>query len=79
MEEIILSILKEGQSAIINRVQEMDLKINRRLIALGFVKNQKILVVKNFKKSKNMLVAVRGCCFTIDYSIADRVFVCSRG
>ena len=80
MENIVkLSSLKSGNKTIIKNVDEINEKMNRRLIELGFVKNQKIEILKNFNKAKNMLVCVRGCVLSIDYFIADKVVVYGGG
>ena len=52
--------------------------MNRRLIELGFVKNEKIKVLKNLQKAKNMMVCVRGCCLSLDYQIAEKVVVYAK-
>ena len=76
MENIIELIkLKGGQSSAVYSVNEFDKKMNRRLIELGFVKNEKIEVIKNLKKSKSMLIAIRGYVLSLDYIIAEKVLV----
>lgn len=80
MEKVVyLSSFQSGQKAIIKRVDEINQKMNRRLIELGFVKNQKIEILKNFNKAKNMLVCVRGCVLSIDYFVANKVVVYGGG
>jgi len=76
MEKIVkLLELENGAHTAVYKVNEFDKKMNRRLIELGFVKNEKIEVIKNLKKSKSMLISIRGYVLSLDYIIAERVMV----
>lgn len=79
MENIVkLSSLKEKQKAVIYKLELKQEKICRRLIELGFVKNEKIEVVKNLRKGKTMLIAIRGFILSIDYFIAEGILIWQR-
>ena len=76
MENMVkLSALLEREKATICEVKVKDEKLKCRLMELGFVKGQKVQVVKNKKRDKTMLVAVRGALISVDYFIAENIFV----
>ena len=80
MENIVkLSSLKEKETSVIFLVEEIEQKMNRRLIELGFVKNEKVEVIKNLKKGKNMLISIRGYVLSLDYFIASKIMVYKKG
>ena len=80
MENIVkLSSLKEKEKSVIFLVEEINQKMNRRLIELGFVKNEKVEVIKNLKRGKNMLIAIRGYVLSLDYFIASKIMVYKKG
>ncbi len=74
-----LSSLKEKEKSVIFLVEEINQKMNRRLIELGFVKNEKVEVIKNLKRGKNMLIAIRGYVLSLDYFIASKIMVYKKG
>lgn len=67
--------LTVGEKTVVKKVEMVDKKICARLIEMGFVKNQKIDVVKNFKKTKTMVVIIRGCVLALDYNLAKSIMV----
>ena len=73
--EKVLIDLKAKDKAIIFKILDFDIKQKNRLIEMGFVKNQKIEVVKNFKKTKTMIVLVRGYTLALDYFLAKNIIV----
>ena len=74
-----LSSLNEGQVSSIYKVEDINSKMNRRLIELGFVKNEKVEVIKNLRKAKTMLICIRGYVLSLDYTVTNKVFIWNRG
>ena len=70
-----LNSLKNGEKTIVYNIINFDEKMNYRLIELGFVKGEKIEIIKNFKKAKNMLIVIRGYVLSLDYSLAEKIIV----
>ena len=65
----------EKSKVIVKRIEGLDEKLNNRLKEIGFVKNQKIIVAKNLKKTQTMVVNVRGCLMALDYKLAKCIIV----
>ena len=74
-KELNLSQINDNSLVVITKIEGLDLKIHKRLIELGFVLNTKIKIIKNNKKSKIMLVGLRGYVLSLDFFIASKIFV----
>lgn len=73
MEIIKLSDARNGEECLIYKVDVQDNAKHKRLCELGFCAGLKVFVLK---KTKNMmLVGALGCCFSIDKTLASRIFV----
>lgn len=67
--------LKVNKKSVVKKVDDFDQKFKCRLIELGFVNGEKVVVLKNFKNNKTLLVLVRGSVFALDYNLAEKIFV----
>lgn len=73
MEIIKLSEVRSGEECLIHKVEVEDNAKHKRLCELGFCAGLKVYVMK---KTKNMmLVGALGCCFSIDKTLAGKIFV----
>jgi len=76
MEKFVkLNTIKKDAIVKVYKVIEFDKKMNYRLAELGFVQNEEIKVIKNFKRAKTMLISVRGYVLSLDYFLAENVLV----
>ena len=71
----LLCDLKNDEKTVVFELRNFDKKMWARLIEMGFVKQQKISVIKNLKKAKTMIVSIRGYVLALDYNLAKNVIV----
>ena len=76
MEKVVgLCDVLEQKKVLVFKIVGLPEKLTCRINELGLVKNQKIVVIKNLKKSKTMVVCVRGCLIALDYELAKSILV----
>ena len=68
-----LSSLIEKERCVISKIEQIEVAKHKRLIELGFVKDEKLEVLK---KNKNlMIVGLRGYSLCLDCSLAASIKV----
>lgn len=67
--------LSNNQKAIILGIKIENISIKKRLIELGLVKNQPILMIKNNKWSKTLTIGVKGYVLALDYVVSSLIEV----
>lgn len=73
MDILKLSEARSGEECLIAKVDVQDESKHKRLCELGFCSGLKVFVLK---KTKNMMiVGALGCCFSIDKTLAGKIYV----
>lgn len=75
MENKTLNQVGAGCYCFINTISGLDLHKHKRLIELGFISGTKVMVLKNSKSSKTMVIGIRGYTLSIDYMLAEKILV----
>lgn len=77
MDRIVkLKDVKDGQKVVIQSIDNnLDKKLHKRLLELGVIKNSIVTIIKNSKLTQLMCICVRGCTLSMDYSLAEKIYV----
>ena len=68
-----LCFAKDGGIVVFENIKDIETKMHKRLIELGFVKGTKINVIKKTKEL--ILVGIRGFSISLDYKLCEKIFV----
>ena len=72
---ISLCDLKINKKTVVVKIEDFDNRLKCRLIELGFVKGERVIVLRKHKRNQVLIVVVRGCCFALDYNLAKNIMV----
>ena len=76
MESVIkLSEVKNSKFVVVESIEDLEFRLHKRLVDMGFVKGTKVDIIKNDKKRKLVLVGIRGFTISLDYFICSRIMV----
>ena len=64
-----------NRKTVVAKIEDFDLKIKSRLFELGFVKGERVTVLRKHRRTKVLIVMVRDCCFALDYDLAEKIMV----
>ena len=60
---------------VLSEIRGLEIAKHKRLVELGFVQGTKIEILKNSRKAKTMVIGIRGYTISIDYLLAENIFV----